>query len=546
MAVWWLLSTVRAAGHFVQVPGESDASLFARWPGPISDPCLEWAEGAEGYELRRLATRRAKFFSEARDAVLRTASGARGGEWQPVLACPATGWTLRILNASAFADGEEGEAELALVVREVLMADESLLQTLSSRLSLFGLLALAGRRKRQRQLSTLSPVIWDTFTDLPRWSSLQSELWKAIRTRRPLPMAATILEMSSGPDGLKLATCLLASAQEIRLRSGDIISGAQTFSEVRALVGRAGAAVSLWASQVPLDELDRGLRDWPLVQLLADLEVSDLAQLHAMGRQLVSQQMVRFLPSPEVVPSIVLPYREPLSDHDRDIGRFHCTSDFFTEVEFWLREYGHLPEARMVAVEVACWLPDCLIWAAHRVGGRISAACLEADDLAVATGRRSIKLNGFEGQVHMLQRRVTGSLSACWHCRDHTDMQHPDNLEANAHLSNDRRCWFHEATGMACAKDHFASSIDTEVSRLGFQQIDILKMSISSMDILRSSSWALQRTQRVLLATDPRDTLAQVELLRDAGFEEIHVPMPHMSGGSTPYSFYIIARRLGV
>ena len=58
--------------------------------------------------------------------------------------------------------------------------------------------------------------------------------------------------------------------------------------------------------------------------------------------------------------------------------------------------------------------------------------------------------------------------------------------EANAHLSNDRRCWFHEATGMACAKDHFASSIDTEVSRLGFQQIDILKMSISSMDILRT------------------------------------------------------------
>ena len=29
-------------------------------------------------------------------------------------------------------------------------------------------------------------------------------------------------------------------------------------------------------------------------------------------------------------------------------------------------------------VQVACWLPDCLIWAAHRVGGRISAACLEA------------------------------------------------------------------------------------------------------------------------------------------------------------------------
>ena len=28
--------------------------------------------------------------------------------------------------------------------------------------------------------------------------------------------------------------------------------------------------------------------------------------------------------------------------------------------------------------KVACWLPDCLVWAGHRLGGRISAACLEA------------------------------------------------------------------------------------------------------------------------------------------------------------------------
>ena len=72
----------------------------------------------------------------------------------------------------------------------------------------------------------------------------------------------------------------------------------------------------------------------------------------------------------KVVPSVVLPYRlgrlcqfssfklleaptfrnfhtfhalgcrEPLSDHDREIGRFHCTTDFFAEVEFWLQQEG--------------------------------------------------------------------------------------------------------------------------------------------------------------------------------------------------------------
>ena len=31
-----------------------------------------------------------------------------------------------------------------------------------------------------------------------------------------------------------------------------------------------------------------------------------------------------------------------------------------------------------LAAKVACWLPDCLLWAGHRLGGRISAACLEA------------------------------------------------------------------------------------------------------------------------------------------------------------------------
>ena len=43
----------------------------------------------------------------------------------------------------------------------------------------------------------------------------------------------------------------------------------------------------------------KGLRDWPVIQLLADLEVPDLAELQAIGRQLHSNQLVRFLPSPQ-------------------------------------------------------------------------------------------------------------------------------------------------------------------------------------------------------------------------------------------------------
>lgn len=236
-----------------------------------------------------------------------------------------------------------------------------------------------------------------------------------------------------------------------------------------------------------LHEMVKGLRDWPVIQLLADLEVPDLAELQAMGRQLHSNQLVRFLPSPQVVPSVVLPYREPLSDHDREIGRFHCTTDFFAEVEFWLQQEGRKPSARMRVVEVACWLPDCLLWAGHRLSGRLTAACLEADDLAVTAGRRSIKLNGFEGQVQVLQRRITTSpQSVEWHCRDHNDMQTDDNIENNVHLSNDRRCWFREAQGVNAKNDPLARSVDEEVSRLGFREIDILKLSFSSVDLLRT------------------------------------------------------------
>lgn len=123
--------------------------------------------------------------------------------------------------------------------------------------------------------------------------------------------------------------------------------------------------------------------------------------------------------------------------------------------------------------------------------------------------------------------------------------------------------------------DHLATSIDYEVERLGLERIDILKLSISSLDILRTyrspnkierrvflslticlcewcgmfsfSSWpvrsatrTLQKTNRILLAlpqvfvhqpectfliffhkaTDPRDTMMQVQFLKAAGFEE--------------------------
>ena len=179
-----------------------------------------------------------------------------------------------------------------------------MMQILSSRLGLFGLLGLAGRRKlSQRTSSPLSPVIWDIFTELPHWSMLQRDLWKAIRSRRPLPLSGSILGLSQG--GLGLGTLphvvfLFASAQEIRLRSGDILSANTIRMEVTNLVLRASEMLEEWGTAVTVTEMIRGLRDWPLVQLLADLEVSDLAELQAMGRHLLTQQQVRFLPSPNV------------------------------------------------------------------------------------------------------------------------------------------------------------------------------------------------------------------------------------------------------
>ena len=107
---------------------------------------------------------------------------------------------------------------------------------------------------------------------------------------------------------------------------------------------------------------------------------------------LLKSVLTAFLCWSQVVPSVVLPYREPLSDHDswryfdilcfwnqkwnwwnwckivwlinhrgtesraisrnghllqllaaehaedRDIRRFHCTTDFFTEVEYWIQQ----------------------------------------------------------------------------------------------------------------------------------------------------------------------------------------------------------------
>ena len=39
------------------------------------------------------------------------------------------------------------------------------------------------------------------------------------------------------------------------------------------------------------------------------------------------------------------------------------------------------PEQTEHWIQVACWLPDCLVWAGHRLDGRISGACLEARNI---------------------------------------------------------------------------------------------------------------------------------------------------------------------
>ena len=248
----------------------------------------------QGYHLRRLATRRAKFFPAARDELLRQVAA-----WPPLPSCAAAAWSVRLLNASALADGEStrefGEGELAVLVREILTS-QALLGSLSSQLGLFGLLAFAGRRKKRPR--ELSPVIWDDFTELAHWSKLQTSLWKAVRTRRPLPLSAVVVQLIHSSERLEHVVSLLAAAQEIRLRS-EILSASQLFAEIQELVQPATDLLSAWAAAVTLPHMIKGLRDWPVVQLLADLEVSDLAEVQAMGRQLPSQHMVRFLPSPQ-------------------------------------------------------------------------------------------------------------------------------------------------------------------------------------------------------------------------------------------------------
>eukprot|EP00931_Biecheleriopsis_adriatica_P062374 TRINITY_DN37575_c0_g1_i1.p2 TRINITY_DN37575_c0_g1~~TRINITY_DN37575_c0_g1_i1.p2 ORF type:complete len:168 (+),score=33.71 TRINITY_DN37575_c0_g1_i1:746-1249(+) len=164
--------------------------------------------------------------------------------------------------------------------------------------------------------------------------------------------------------------------------------------------------------------------------------------------------------------------------------------------------------------------------------------------MAVAAGRRSIKLNGFEGQVHMLQRRVTSSTKGLrWHCRDPYDLQDDDNIVTNAYVAENRRCWYQQASQVEgeIEADPLAASVDAEVARLGYGHVDILKISFSSVDILRGSEKTLAITTRVLAATDPLDTQVQAEMLVEAGFEEVLVPTPEEL--PAPYSAYVIGRR---
>ena len=47
-------------------------------------------------------------------------------------------------------------------------------------------------------------------------------------------------------------------------------------------------------------------------------------------------------------------------------------------------------------------------------------------------------------------------------------------------------CCAVEAKKLSAANDPLARSVDYEVSRLGFTEIDILKLSFSSLDLLRT------------------------------------------------------------
>ncbi|CAE8582528.1 unnamed protein product [Polarella glacialis] len=305
------------------------------------------------------------------------------------------------------------------------------------------------------------------------------------------------------------------------------------------------------------------MRSYPalaeVLPLPADLEVSDTAEVFGMFHH--DGNVVRVQPF-DATYLAVIPHRETMSDHDRDIGRFHCSPVYFTEVEAWIHAHADEPDRVLVTVEVGCWLPDCLIWAGRRLGRRLRAVCLEADGLAAATGRRSVALNGLEGQVKVLHRWISSrpQTHQRWSCRASYEPRDYEVVDY-AYVATWKLCGFltktreeQEEQGLDHPTFNFPQeladvstrivptvSVDDAVEQLGLGRVDILKISIPPIDMLESAAKTLAAADVAMVVASPNRIEYQLELLRSASFGEIIIPDPTQQAA---YSSPVIARRV--
>lgn len=490
-----------------------------------------------GYKLRRLATMRSSHLY---------------GQDLPDLAslpagCMAAVWVVHLLQEFSHSRAAQRMAITSVLYEIVSVSAQSLIESLTSQLGLFGMLDLACREVG---------LFWPTVAQQPHWSEYQAELWLAVRTRQPPPLPKSIITLATSEykdrsHSLQRAACLLAIALALRLTSLEWVATSYNAEGLGELVHRAAVEITAWSAGRTLEQVAEGVREWPLVQLLADLEVPDTAEVHAISQLAPEFPITRFLTSPNshgATRIAVIPFRDTISDHDRTSRKFHCTSTFYSTVEVWIAIHFRSPRQRMprlVVVEAGCALADCLIWAALRIrgfGGLIRAVCLEADELAVAAARRSISLHGLEGQVDVLHRRVTSQAEGLeWAC------DYPPEAVKYPRPPSWVLCRFvaekpGNKSGHMSHTTARSVSIDAEVARLGLGPVDILKIapSVDSVDALKSAKTTLAGCEVAIVATDyEQDTLDhQASILNSSQFDLITV-----SERTATYSSTILARR---
>eukprot|EP00927_Polykrikos_kofoidii_P033689 TRINITY_DN28507_c0_g1_i1.p1 TRINITY_DN28507_c0_g1~~TRINITY_DN28507_c0_g1_i1.p1 ORF type:complete len:623 (-),score=81.43 TRINITY_DN28507_c0_g1_i1:107-1975(-) len=575
------------------------------WPPQPSKACSFWATGDAGYQLRRLATLvYPRSFARTRDRVLPTllasrrdlrrrqnAEGPAARNVSHTGECMPAKLVVRLLRTvasietgidpgtvdgprhvganTAFSDvGQSrhprGLKEFLQLIREVFAAGSRiLLEALASRLDIFGLAALVGRflvapgdSLHLREDDLIGPWLSVSSRAPSVWSHYQAELWRALRMRQPPPLTESLLFLDEhGPSDsqarLGRGVSLLAVAQAMRLTSYDWVTGGSHVGDIVDLVNQASVELSAWANQRSLDEVFDGLKGWPVVQLLADLEVDDIAELHALGALGEGEPIMRFGGFVDATRVAVIPFRDLISDHDRVFGKFHCTTDYYLLVETWADEHPE-EDAIMVSMEVGCGLADCLLWASRRVSGRIRGFCLEADEMAVAAARRSVAINGLEGQIVVLHRGIIdGPAAADWICKV------PRDIGIKFRPSSWELCAFRFKSGDEPAEGGWhnvevvprpvgwATSIDAEVGRLGLEHIDILHIAPfkNMVATLSGAVKALSISKTALISTFPEPSSVferQMELMVESGFEELYTPK---AGGKMAYSDYILARR---